>query len=95
MDHEPEKLIAALSFALSICRGELADALSGERLNPQRVHRILDGTSNESISQAIGCAVFSVDWRLKLSQDERDVIENEYGRFYNATTEQPDGREPD
>lgn len=95
MDHETEKLVAALSFALAICRGELTNALNGERLNPQRVRRILDGTSDESISRAIGCAMLSVDWRASLTQDERDVIENEYGRFYNETTEQNDSREPD
>ena len=77
---EQDKLFYAVSYALAICRGALTDALQGERLNQDMVKKILDGTTNDNIAKAVGASPFVVDWRERLTQLERELIENDYPR---------------
>lgn len=88
MKDEHDKLFCAVSFALAICRGALTDALQDEPLDKEMIRKILDGTTNDNIAKAVGASTFVVDWSKRLSQTEREMIENDYPRLNTSAKDQ-------
>ena len=86
-EQEHDKLFCAVSFALGICRGALTDVLQDQPIDKRMIKKILDGTTNDNIAKAVGENEFVVDWRKRLSQAEREMIENDYPRFTTTATE--------
>ncbi len=66
---------AALYCALLNCRGAITGLLEGD-YELEQVHRILEATTAESISEAIGVSVddIAVDWHNLLSKTEEEKI---------------------
>lgn len=90
MSNSDQKLLAAFSFALGLCRGALTELQGADSRASQMVQRVLDGTSLQSICNAIDIEVPDIDWNNELSGTERKAIENDCHRLSTSTTEQSD-----
>ncbi len=75
MNKSEERKKAALYCALLNCRGAITGLLEGD-CELDRVHRILEATTPESISESIGVSIddIAVDWHNLLSRTEEESI---------------------
>jgi hypothetical protein len=78
MNNDEQRLIAAMALALSICRGALTTLVAKQEISDRELTKILHGTSEANIRDAINWPTEIPDWNKVLSSEEKAKVENQY-----------------